>query len=233
MPLSEEDTVDLTDHVEKGSLYGGYYSGYGVYSVTDNNKKDAKAAEALKINVTSNTYDGKSLKYGSVRYWTKTEAHTASGMSLTPITDEVYYLKEVPSLYLGTNAKWTYDTAKKNEIQNIYLLSVIDDTYYTEAGFVVTTVDEKGKIVSQFRYSKDKSDGTVTTIKADNLIGQRGYLAVVEGKTYISDLNSGNTVIVEPYWKTLDSVKIKTAGYTFSKTGEETLTKDNLVYKAN
>lgn len=233
MPLSEEDTVDLTDHVEKGSLYGGYYSGYGVYSVTDNNKKDAKAAEALKINVTSNTYDGKSLKYGSVRYWTKTEANTASGMSLTPHTEEVYYLKEVPGLYLGTNAKWTYDRAKNNEIQNIYLLSVIDDTYYTEAGFVVTTVDKKGKIVSQFSYSKDKSDGTVTTIKADNLIGQRGYLAVVEGKTYISDLNSGNTVIVEPYWKTLDSVKIKTAGYTFSKTGEETLTKDNLVYKAN
>ena len=233
MPLSEKDTVDLTNHVEKGSLYGGYYSGYGAYSVTDNNKKDAKAAETLKINVTNKTYDGKSLKYGSVRYWTKTEAHTASGMSLTPITDEVYYLKEVPSLYLGTNAKWTYDTAKKNEIQNIYLLSVIDDAYYTEAGFVVTTVDEKGKIVSQFRYSKDKSDGTVTTIKADNLIGRRGYLAVVEGKAYISDLNSGNTVIVEPYWKTLDSVKIKTAGYTFSKTGEETLTKDNLVYKAN
>ena len=226
--------VDLTTYVSGTALYGGYYSSYGAYTVTDADKKSAKDAATKKVTVTTNTYNGTSLYVqGTKRYWTKADAGRSSGKNLVPTPGAVYYLKEVPNCYLATNARWVYDWNDNDNIKAIYLLTGIDDTYYSEVGFVVTTKDEKGKIVSKFSYQQRNSD-TVTTISAASLIGQRGYLGVVDASKYIATLSGGTSVSVQPYWKTIDSVKITTKGYTFeNEDGEATLTKNNLVSSKN
>ena len=226
--------VDLTTYVSGTALYGGYYSSYGAYTVTDADKKSAKDAATKKVTVTTNTYNGTSLYVqGTKRYWTKADAGRSSGKNLVPTSGAVYYLKEVPNCYLATNARWVYDWNDNDNIKAIYLLTGIDDTYYSEVGFVVTTKDEKGKIVSKLSYQQRNSD-TVTTISAASLIGQRGYLGVVDASKYIATLSGGTLVSVQPYWKTIDSVKITTKGYTFENSdGEATLTKNNLKSSKN
>lgn len=238
------ESVDLTDYVSSGNLYGGYFTGYGGYAVTDKNMEDAMAAAKgstpTTVNVTDNTYDGTSLTVSSTRYWMKAQAGQTSGTDITPQVGDVYYLKEVPNKYLATNARWAYDWKKGSIITAIYLLTCIDDTNFTETGFIVTT-QQKGRVVSKFSYQRDQSEQK-TTIGAADLIAQRGYIGVVDGSnlkieneaySIIAALNDGNDVSVQPYWTTLDGVVISTKGYTFYKDGGGILTKDNLKYRAN
>lgn len=232
---TENASINLNDKVPSHHYYGGYYSAYGGYAVTADDMKAAREAASKITKVTDNTYDGTSLNINGKRYWTKSNAGTTSGTPLTPTAEAVYYLKEVPNCYLGTNAKWVYDSRENYNycIKAIYLLTGIDDTNYTEAGFVITEVNKKGQVVSKFTYQKE-TDTAATTITAATLIGQRGYLAVVNANTCIKTLSNGTSVVIQPYWKTLDGVTVSTSGYTFSNSeGKATLTKDNISYTQN
>lgn len=239
---TKDSTVDLTTKLSSDNvLYGGYYKAYGGYEVTDADKENARKSKNKKYTtVGSVTYDGSNLKNGEKRFWTKNDAYKADGTALAPGQEAVYYLKEVPNKYLATNARWAYDWKKGSIITAIYLLTCIDDTNFTETGFIVTT-QQKGRVVSNFSYQRDQSEQK-TTIGAADLIAQRGYIGVVDGSnlkieneaySIIAALNDGNDVSVQPYWTTLDGVVISTKGYTFYKDGGGTLTKDNLKYRAN
>lgn len=236
------DSVDLTDYVTDGYLYGGYYSGYGAHTVTDENKAAAAAADTKKANVTSNTYDGTSLKFGTTRYWTKTNAAkvlrdgtavaAGIGTEIAPLANDVYYIKEVPTCYLQTKARWVYDWADNYNINTIYLLTGVDDTYYSKIGFYVIDDENVAKLYASFNYQHRNSD-TVHTVTATDLIGQRGYIGLVDGSQYISGIESGEVSVV-PFWVTLDGVTVTTAGYKFScsESGKK-LTNNNIVYTPN
>ena len=67
----------------------------------------------------------------------------------------------------------------------MYLLTCIDDTYYSEAGYVIKKTDEqKATIVTTFSYQNDGSTKK-TKVKAENLIEQRGYIGVVNANDNI------------------------------------------------
>lgn len=233
---SVTDTLDLTAKVSDGALYGGYYKASGAVIV--DNVEAAKTAALAAADLTAPVtraalYDGTSLKNGSVRFWTKDDAYTAPGNAMMPVKDTVYYLKEVPTCYLKTNAKWVYNWASDNKIEQMYFLTVIDDLYYSEVGFVVIKDRIAGKIASTFSY-QGKDDAAATKIKAADLIGQRGYLGIVDAKEYINRILT-KSVVIQPYWKTLDGVTVTTAGYTLSCSDSvaAALTNDNIQYEAN
>lgn len=236
----------LSYYFTGGYLYGGYYSAYGGAAMTDAQitekaesgnaeYKDGWAADATG----AKPYDGKSLYVsGTTRFWVKGKAITsAKGNAMNPEVGSVYYLKEVPSIYLQTNARWVYDLANNNEIINIYMLTCIDDTYYKQTGFTADAVDSKASISSKFVYQFRGSDTPETPVTPADLIGQRGYLGVVDISAKISAIESATSdagISVNPYWNTLDDLRVISLGYSFYNTdGSGTLTSDNIGYTEN
>lgn len=242
-----EGKFDLTSKVNNSivapHLYGGYYKSCG--GVTETNVDNAKplslAASNHQAAVTDAVlYTGESLKVDtSTRFWVKANAYKTAnndlpGNAMKPAEGAVYYLKEVPACYLQTHARWSYKVSN-GEIQQMFFLTCVDDTYYTNIGFTIITDNKVASVVTNFSYQVN-GQSNIRTIKANELIGQRGYLGVVDATSYISYIFAAteeSPVKVIPYWTTLDGVKVETNGYGFYKDGEgDALSTGNLRYKA-
>ena len=235
---NEDGEFDLTSKLAENTLYGGYYSACGAVTEANVNtaKPNALAADSHQAAVIGAViYDGTALKNGTVRFWTKGNAYTdVKGTEMSPVVDTVYYLKEVPNVYLGTHARWVYKWTN-NEVIQMYFLTVVDDTYYKNIGFKIISTDKTASLVTSFSYQVNGSSN-IKVIKPNDLIGRRGYIGVVDGTDFITDIansTESSPVQVLPFWTTLDGVRISTAGYSFYGDGSGTLTIGNLNYKAN
>ena len=256
--LTKQGEYDLTKKTAGDTLYGGYYSACGAVptnGITADVKRAASSNKADKQTKVSGavTYDATSLKTGDNRFWTRANAakverttkgtngqettgavEAGSGDKVKPVKDDVFYLKEVPSCYLQTNARWVYDWADGYKIKNIYMLTTMDDSLYTELGYIVVTNNQKARIVSKFSYQQRNSD-VINTVTIQDLLkksGKMGYIGVVDATGKIDDIETGSVSML-PYWKTLDGVEIKTAGYTFSSSSTADLTTSTIRYAKN
>jgi Listeria/Bacterioides repeat len=182
--------------------------------------------------------------------------------TMRPVAGSVYYLKEVPDTYLANKFYYVYDNfndlvdeegnlideegnlipeggnpVKTKLLQNLYFLSVIDDTNYTTIGYkVIDLVDEAeaddsmaetlfegitkrtaiAKSVNFVQQNADVSDpenptDLTTTVRPTDFTGiQGGYLEMLQLDNFIS---ANNAFTVRPTWETLDGVQVS------SKTG--------------
>ncbi len=228
-------------------IYGGYYKAYGGTELTDAQINGTAESGAITYtdnwaaDTTGTEYDGKSLYVsGTKRFWVKADAYKSasnepSGEVVNPEVNGVYYLKEVPSCYLSTNARWVYDLNDSNKILSIYMLTTMDDTYYSSIGFRVDGADSTAKASGTFNYQYRGSD-EIYTVTPNELIGQRGYLGIVNISDKISAIEAAgaqNGVAVNPFWITLDGVRVKSLGYIlFNNDPGATLTSKNIGYRA-
>ncbi len=226
----EDGKFDITSLVNSEEyLYGGYYSDYAGLKDSDTLKAAVAAAEDEgDAEISGYAYTGTSLSKSGARYWAKVNAYREDGRELVPEANAVYFLKEVPNIYLDTTVKWGYDWRQENAITEIFALTVVDDTCYSSFGYFAAETNLSTKYAGSFSYQNRGSD-TVIKITPTDLIGQRGYIGAVDLKGYISGIDSSNPLAIHPYWITLDNVTVETAGGVFSCTGE-TLTQDTFTF---
>ena len=238
MPVNETGTFDLTSKVPEGYLYGGYYYSYLANQnfATEDNKTDAKAADTLKVNITTDTYNGSALKKDNARYWTKAHAFTKTvsedmgggiGTAMTPKAEFVYYLKEVPNTYLASRISYVYDWADDYKLVNLYLLTAVDDNYYSKVQFevVVDNNPYAAKLVNSFAITQRNSNQQFVNRATDFNGVTRGYVGYAD---VTSDLLKVGSFTMKPQWVTLDGVTVDGTARTFVITE---LTKDGITAK--
>lgn len=206
---------NIQSKVKAGYLYGGYYTSY--LNLTD---ADAIAVAGTDEAATTALYDGTALNQtidgATVRYWRKADAYGTTpksdklgggpGNEMQPKYGVVYYLKEVPNKYLSTNMQYLYNLNTK-DVTKLYLISTIDDSYYSNVGFEVSTIsdDQIGRISNSIKIQRFTGD-TTTTLNANGYIGQRGYLTYITNTSLIKENTSFK---VSPFWTTYDGIKVK------------------------
>lgn len=154
----------------------------------------------------------------------------AQGNQISPVPGTVYYLKEVPSTYLTSKVAYTYDTkAADKDIQDIWLLTLADDSNYSQVGFkTVTGQDaealddarlEKADTVAKTFTLKPAapSNGgealpavTFTSAHFGFKDGEAGYVAVKRATSLVNEGQPSFSML--PGWVTLDGIAIYNNG---------------------
>ena len=240
--------VDLVSKVPEGYLYGGYYTEYGGVKgiVSDADLNTAKslatqncysadhaggsaAAKLVAVNGAV-TYNGESIKNANnARFWTKAKAYgygaqadAPSGNKLTPTVGTVYYVKEVPETYLTTKYLYTYNISS-GVIENFFMVTATDDTYYSNVGFrcdygpeadaestaKVRDIIWKDALVSTFSVVQGGDEPVPVNVTAADFGLKRGYVGV---KNQDSLASANNVFTVMPVWQTLDGVEVNSRG---------------------
>ena len=232
-------TFNIANEVISGNIYGGYYK---AYATDDAGIDEADAAVrgltytsadpgkgytyATKAATTSNwatdpsrdAYTGVAANEGA---WDGDLAYTESGLAMSPVVDTVYYLKEVPDMYLAPATYVVYDNnagvfnSDKNAtfypVKQIHLISFTDDKNYKSVGFTVnanpkdlapTTVPFWGTEITI-----QKMGTTTDTIDVTNRLYKDHIGAVV--LQCADSMMQNNAYYREiPYQITLDGVKV-------------------------
>lgn len=191
-----ENTYDLTA-TPKGltpdTLYGGYYLEGGF------------TAPAAGENENIPAYDGDN--------WTWTTPQTTSGKSITPVCGETYYIKEVPAnRFLQPYTHYTYKTGKNDlSIQDLFMISDIDDLKYKETGFVITTNNKPAQICKSLTV-KNAVGGASIKLTPKRVFRSKGasnddYLTYFGTKPKELGSNENGVTIVQ-YWVTPDNLMV-------------------------
>ncbi|MBR2779724.1 MAG: InlB B-repeat-containing protein, partial [Firmicutes bacterium] len=120
---NDDDTFDLTGKLTEGTLYGGYCDEAGSLSDNDFTSENVILPEDGKA------YDGSN--------WTWSTMATAAGSAMNPETGHTYVIKEVPERYLAPKT-FTYYKKVTDILQQMYIITIIDDTNYSNVGFSIT-----------------------------------------------------------------------------------------------
>lgn len=187
--LNTDGTFNIVNKTYEGYYYGGYYS---------------------KYNKVGTVYEGGA---GS---WTRANAYTDEvtatgggiGTAMTPVAGQTYYLKEVSKAYIQPYLHVVYDERSlptANELKQMYLMTGIDDLNYTELGLNVTNITlGTVKKVASFKVQESVDSDTVT-LTTSSLWDVKGFLGVWNQS---SDLKENYEFTYQPYYTTLDGVKI-------------------------
>lgn len=180
--LNANGTFNIVDKTYEGYYYGGYYS---------------------KYNKVGTVYEGGA---GS---WSKTNAYTTNGMSMTPAAGQTYYLKEVPEKYLQPYMHVVYDERSQNianELKQMYLMTGVDDMNYQEIGLNTVNITlGTRKTTASFKVVDTVGDTTTTTLTTSSIWGVKGFLGVWDQS---SDLKENYEFSYQPYFVTPDGVTI-------------------------
>ncbi len=226
---------NIVNETAEKCIYGGYYQAYGKQFATDDQitGKATEGALTFKENkelefVTEydGTHtggfwandDGASVYGGDQTSWAKDKAYEVNGTKMTPTADTVYYLKEVPDVYLEPAAYTVYDTVDTDadgyfQIKKLYQMTATDDGNYKQVGFDVTTssgINDSGTYTADYCWGEKifiKKDGVdLPALTATDIVsGHTGYIAAREINNYIKK----NAYYREiPYHVTLDNVKV-------------------------
>ena len=168
---------------------------------------------------TNKNFWTKSQAYNVANATPETPAADINGQTMRPVKDTVYYLKEVPEVYLSSKYYFTYKNGETGDlstatIRGISMVTLVDDTYYKQYGFKVDNlanteegyVTYKGVATKKFVISKT-GDGTQTqsiNVTAATFGAPAGSVVPVQWKeeTMGEDFNS------VPMWTTLDGVDV-------------------------
>ena len=221
---TDGSTVDLTKKLSDHTLYGGYFKSYlnDPAFATEDNKADAVAAEGGKIVITSNTYDGSASYLRNDQnkiclFWSKAQAYYEDGSKLDPVAETVYYLREVPDYFLGFRLQYVYDWYYGNRIDNLFLMTSLDNNVYQEAGFAVAITspgDKQAKFYASYKIAIDdpnsNKEAYSVTINAETINHHAGgIVGVWDGVTeLVKNVDAGSKFSVLPYWITLDGIRV-------------------------
>ena len=231
---------NIVDEVKDGFLYGGYYGDYGGKS------EGLTAAKVAGLTYTDGIatdaagckpYDAATyFAAGTVRFWVRANAVKAlrandtmeatgkMGTELDPNPGDVYFLKEVPEAYLHNRVQYVYDWSKDNEIEQLFTMTAVDDSLYTEFGFdIVVTEDghEIARLCTTYTFKQRNSDQTESIKTTDINNAPHGFVGVYDdGTKNIIPIQANTEFIVTPNWTTLDGVKVLGTfqGYKFNTT---------------
>ena len=220
MKRNNQTTYDLTEDVKDGYLYGGYFKAY-----LNVKPEDAIAVAGKDTAATTFTYDATKLyvKDSAVNsgkatmYWTKANAYTqivektggGIGTGMTPVKGQVYYLREVPEAFLGLRVQVIYDWNDNFNINNLFLITTVDNSVYSEAGFKVKTDDNKAAFYASYSIQSRNSE-SATVIKAKDINNIGGYVGVWDGfDKLIKGAAANSEFTVTPYWITMDDVRVE------------------------
>lgn len=180
--LNADGTFNIVNKTYEGYYYGGYYS---------------------KYNKVGTVYEGGA---GS---WSKTNAYTTNGMSMTPVAGQTYYLKEVPEKYLQPYMHVVYDERSQNianELKQMYLMTGVDDMNYQEIGLNTVNITlGTRKTTASFKVIDTVGDTTTTTLTTSSIWGVKGFLGVWDQS---SDLKENYEFSYQPYFVTPDGVTV-------------------------
>jgi hypothetical protein len=228
--MQEDTRIDasgkfnLVNEVNDGYLYGGYYKAYGGVKMTEAQIFDAEYTEngtksAGEYVAEKTTGFWVTDASGAVPYtgskataWKKANAYTADkGTAMTPAAGTVYYLKEVPDSYLRPYVQIVYDEYNENKIVKLYKVTAVDDSNYTQAGFYNGASDDSSTTLSATLKIK-KGDELITTLTAKGVFDGKTYpdknTTVPRGYLTAKENSFAASFTMQPYWKTLDGVKV-------------------------
>ena len=139
------------------------------------------------------------------------------GSKLVPIAEKVYYLREVPNYFLGFRLQYVYDWYYGNRIDNLFLMTSLDNNVYQEAGFAVAITspgDKQAKFYASYKIAIDDpnsdKDAYSVTINAESINKHKGgIVGVWDGVTeLVKNVDAGSRFSVLPYWITLDGIRV-------------------------
>ncbi|MBQ1372405.1 MAG: hypothetical protein IIY70_05680, partial [Oscillospiraceae bacterium] len=78
-----------------------------------------------------------------------------SGAAVRPSAGDVFYIKEVPSYYLTAKVFYTYDSNAENDLVDLWLVSMLDDNNYRDAGFYADLSENFDSIFSDGYIGRD------------------------------------------------------------------------------
>ena len=146
-----------------------------------------------------------------------------SALSFTPEAGKTYYIREVPNTYLQPKSLSLskHKDATTVDVIGFYLMSVVDDLNYREAGFDATangqpielrSVNEADVKLGGSAYANlyvRFTNGTEwhLTANSETFGNLSGYLTCLEvPKKYWTE--AGTQITFTPYWITMDGVKV-------------------------
>ena len=229
---------NIVNETKSGYLYGGYYKSFGQQKATGD-QITGKAEEGNLVYTTDSEketeteYDGKhkggiwaadaggATPYtGSMaKAWKPTittkndNVYTVKGTEMTPSSDTVYYLKEVPDTYLRPYMSFVYHYKQENRLVALRLITAVDDANYKKVGFYVTHDDEETKVPVPNLAATLKianADGTssiLTAKKAFNAV-PRGYLSCSDQTALLQQADNYAFTMAQ-YYITPDGVTVE------------------------
>lgn len=215
IPILDVDdwTFDLTSLVSSGYLYGGYFSSFGGSS------QDWTSSDLEEVTFTNNVYtDSLGTPYTATvaNVWKNDIAYTACGIALTPVSNTIYYIKEVPNDYLRLQFIAMYNNS--NVLTHLYMYTAIDDAIARYKGVIFNPVLECQTFALMINHNgsyltpKSLFDGVTYPDKTISV--SRGYLNSMSGAnpSYgtidLSNYSANDTLTITPSWVTLDNVNV-------------------------
>lgn len=227
-----EYTFKIVDEVKAGEgsvpayLYGGYYSAYG------GQKKSDDEIRALTYDSRNWANDTGATPYtgSKATAWKKAKAYTVKGTEMHPVANGVYYLKEVPNGYLRPYIQIVYDMYDNNKVKKLYSITALDDANYKQAGFYNGSSDASSTQLSA-TVKITNSDKTTQTLTAKGVFNGKSYpdgtVSVPRGYLTSIDTAFASEFAMQPYFKTLDGVKVYGVTNRTVKPGDGTFVDDN------
>ncbi len=200
------------EYKNKGFLYGGYYleGGFKPAAYTEKTVGEGDAQKTIYIPTsTCAAYDGAN--------WTWTTPVTDQpGNAITPKGGVTYYIKEVPAdKYLQPYFHYTYKKAATEggdePIVTAWLISDIDDTTYTDTGFIFVDQNGQAKVCSSLTV-QNANGGNTIKLTPKRIFGGKGvtgglltYRRVINN--YAAENSFGSGTVLQ-YWVTPDGLYV-------------------------
>ena len=197
-----------------------------VTAVFDCNTEQNKSLTGFKAYDSTSLYIDANAK-PKVRYWLRANAcgyrddEADNGRELVPEPGVVYYLKEVPNMYLPNKIVLTKSHGQNGKILDAYMVTAVDDTNYSAVMTAIRGLDiETNEVVlakSFLLTSKDWVDAsgkpiefefTPSTLNSAIPEGA-GYVAVYHLGADFLEEKAGGTFRATPQWTTYDGVDVK------------------------
>lgn len=175
-------------------------------------------------------YTGNRKTTRNMNFWTKSQAYNVKGLSaeeaakvngetMIPTAGQIYYLKEVPEVYLSSKFYFTYKNGETGDlstatIQGLYMVAVVDDNYYSKIGFNVDNLGDredyefyKGALSTSFTIKSTATGSPTTSIKVNAGTFREGLNGFVSTVTW-KESSMGREFNSLPTWTTLDGVEV-------------------------
>ena len=229
-------SFNLAARTAEGFLYGGYYTDYAGKSagfdarlISEASWSAAPAAEAAAIHAQAiDTCRDSGTAYAGPNDgdpFAGSTAYTVSGLNMVPEAGVVYYLKEVPDVYLRSVVRYTYFYNEEESIGSIFIACAVDSDYQ-ELGIMVNGVDTPitGETATQLVIDPRNGDTVTYTPGAlinkndpDAYQGKVAYVmilnieeAAVSGQrgagNFLQLIDENDTANV--YWVTSDNIRV-------------------------
>ncbi len=202
-----------------GLVFTFYYR-YNRFDVYYQSLEDTVTYDVVEnFSVTDKVNDG--YLYGGLytddTFTTPLTAENICGLGFKPAADETYYVKEVPESYLQPKIYYVYSTYYGNALRRLYLVTALDDKNYQQVGFIVNGTDngaweqEVNDTNVYETVTEVRAEGQQRILPLSHFFGETpatGYLNIQQYLDYEDDNMANQTFTMQPYFVTMDSVKV-------------------------